>query len=74
MRRRIITFRQDAERLWIAELECGHTLHIRHEPPWQTRPWVLTEEGRAAMVGTSLDCVRCDADQRGRASPRGNPE
>jgi len=59
MRRRIVKFQEDAQRQWVAELECGHTQHVRHEPPWQVRPWVLTPEGRAAMIGSSLDCVRC---------------
>jgi tellurite methyltransferase len=62
MRRRIVGFHQDAESEWIAELECGHTQHVRHKPPWQVRAWVLTPEGRAAMVGTSLDCARCRSD------------
>ena len=71
MRRRIAGFHQDSERHWIAELECGHTLHVRHEPPWQVRPWVLTAEGRAAMVGTSLDCSRCGVGGRSGEPPRG---
>lgn len=25
-----------------------------------SRPWVLTPEGRASMLGTELDCVLCD--------------
>ena len=60
MRRRIVRFHEDTQRQWVADLECGHTQHVRHEPPWQVRPWVLTPEGRAAMIGSSLDCVRCD--------------
>jgi hypothetical protein len=59
MRRRIIGFREDSDGHWVAELECGHTQHVRHEPPWQERSWVLTPEGRAAMIGTRLDCPRC---------------
>ncbi|HET9726823.1 MAG TPA: DUF3565 domain-containing protein [Gemmatimonadales bacterium] len=59
MRRRIVNFHTDAEGHWVAELECGHAQHVPHEPPWQVRPGVLTEEGRAAMVGTNLDCWRC---------------
>ena len=35
-------FHTDDERQWVAELECGHTIHMRHDPPWQQRPWVLT--------------------------------
>lgn len=57
--RRIVAFRLDDDGDWIAELECGHTIHMRHNPPWQTRPWVLTEEGRSRMLGAALACIRC---------------
>jgi hypothetical protein len=57
--RRIVGFRQDGEREWIAELECGHSQHVRHTPPWQEHPWVLTPEGRAGRLGTRLHCRRC---------------
>jgi hypothetical protein len=57
--RRIVGFHPDQEGYWIAELECGHTQHVRHDPPWQLRPWVLTEEGRAGRLGTTLPCRRC---------------
>jgi hypothetical protein len=43
----------------VAELECGHGQHVRHDPPWQVREWVTTDEGRAQHLGTTLDCVRC---------------
>ena len=43
----------------MAELECGHLQHVRHEPPWQSPALVQTAEGRAAMIGTALDCTRC---------------
>ncbi|HEY2731817.1 MAG TPA: DUF3565 domain-containing protein [Polyangia bacterium] len=59
MRRRITGFHQDANQHWIAELECGHEQHVRHNPPWEIRPWVLTEASRGEMVGTVLDCVMC---------------
>lgn len=59
--RRIVGFRQDEESHWVAELECGHTQHVRHEPPWQVRPWVVTVEGRRGRIGTTLDCLLCDA-------------
>ena len=52
-------FRQDDEGHWVAELECGHGQHVRHEPPLVSRPWVLTEDGRSAFLGTTLYCVRC---------------
>jgi len=63
MRRRIVGFHEDIKGHWVAELECGHAQHVRHEPPWQVRPWVQTAEGRAAMVGTALDCPRCKAEK-----------
>lgn len=57
--RRIVGFRQDDQKHWIAELECGHTQHVRHDPPWQNRPWVASEEGRRTFVGKRLDCLKC---------------
>ncbi len=57
--RRIIGFHQDAEQHWVADLECGHTQHVRHMPPWQLRPWVLTPEGRAGKIGLELRCAGC---------------
>jgi hypothetical protein len=60
MRRRIVGYRQDEEGHWVAELECGHSQHVRHDPPWQVRDWVTTPEGRASRVGAELDCRRCD--------------
>ena len=57
--RRIVGFHTDAEGDWVAELECGHTQHVRHDPPWQLRPWVTTDEGRRSFLGTVLGCVKC---------------
>jgi Protein of unknown function (DUF3565) len=71
MRRRIIGFHEDTEGHWVADLECGHAQHVRHEPPWQERSWVLTPEGRAAMIGTGLDCARCAGGSPKSESPRG---
>jgi hypothetical protein len=58
--RRIAGFHQDGKRDWVAELECGHNQHVRHDPPWTNRPWVITPEGRRAHLGTPLDCKKCD--------------
>jgi hypothetical protein len=57
--RKIVDFFQDAESHWVAQLSCGHGQHVRHEPPMQNRPWVLTVEGRQLHVGTSLSCMSC---------------
>ena len=58
--RRIVGFHQDDERHWVADLECGHSQHVRHDPPWQVRPWVVTVEGRNARLGATLECRLCD--------------
>lgn len=58
--RRITGFHLDEEQHWVAELECGHGQHVRHDPPWQLRPWVTSEGTRRAYLGTSLDCRLCD--------------
>jgi hypothetical protein len=62
VQRRIVDFHQDDEQHWVAELECGHGQHVRHDPPWQVREWVTTAEGRAGWLGRCLECRRCDAE------------
>ena len=62
MKRAIVGFHQDDEHHWVADLECGHSQHVRHDPPWQLRPWVVTEEGRSRFLGTQLECVKCDRE------------
>ena len=58
--RRITGFHQDEELDWVAELECGHFQHVRHDPPWINRPWVLSEGTRAAVIGQPLGCRKCE--------------
>lgn len=60
MLRKITGFHQDSEGDWVAELDCLHSQHIRHRPPFQERPWVLTEAGRAKRLGSELACPLCD--------------
>src|SRR5436305_14214247 len=60
MKRKITGFHTDAENHWVAELECGHGQHMRHNPPWTERSWVTTHSGRQTRLGEELDCVRCD--------------
>lgn len=55
----IVSFRQDDEGHWIAELACGHAQHVRHRPPMESRPWVTTEEGRRGRIGAMLPCRYC---------------
>ena len=61
MQQKITGFHLDEEQHWVAELACGHNQHVRHNPPWVSRPWVTTPEGRARMLGHELSCRKCDA-------------
>jgi tellurite resistance-related uncharacterized protein len=60
MLRAMIGFHEDAEAHWVAELACGHQQHVRHQPPFTLRPWVLTAQGRTERLGQSLECGLCD--------------
>lgn len=60
MKQSIVDFHQDEEGNWVAKLVCGHNQHLRHQPPWQNRPWVLTEKGRQRELGALLDCKKCE--------------
>ncbi len=60
MRRKIIGFDRDTDGYWRGKLQCGHYQHVRHNPPLATREWVLSETGRAAKIGETLECRKCD--------------
>ena len=60
MRRAVIGFEKDEVGHWAARLECGHSIHVRHDPPWTVREWVLREEERAKRLGREMECNRCD--------------
>ncbi|MGB2671486.1 MAG: DUF3565 domain-containing protein [Candidatus Acidiferrum sp.] len=59
VRRKIVGFHQDELKDWVAELECGHQQHVRHNPPWMERVWVTTDEGRKKHLGHELICLAC---------------
>lgn len=67
MRQKIIGYHKDEEDHWVAELGCGHNQHVRHDPPWVVREWVISSTGRRSMLGHALDCKKCD-----RHEPRDN--
>jgi hypothetical protein len=56
---KIVGFHLDENLEWVAELECGHRQHVRHNPPWTNRHWVTTVEGRQQHLGTELLCLAC---------------
>ncbi|MDJ0835428.1 MAG: DUF3565 domain-containing protein [Acidobacteriota bacterium] len=63
MQREITGFHQDEEDHWVADLSCGHTQHVRHDPPWQNRPWVTTRQGRSTYLGRLLPCKKCQTGE-----------
>jgi len=58
-KRRIIDFHQDEFKDWVADLECGHSQHMRHNPPWQSRPWIIKKSGREQQLGSLINCKVC---------------
>ena len=60
MKQSITGYHLDAENDWVAELTCRHFQHVRHNPPWTMREWVVTESGRNEKLGETLECVKCD--------------
>lgn len=60
MKQKISGYHKDEENHWVAELECDHFQHVRHDPPWVNRLWVTTEEGRNSMLDFELECKKCD--------------
>lgn len=69
--RRIVGFHTDELGDWVADLECGHGQHVRHDPPWQNRPWVVTPAGRAGFLGAELRCVKCRSAAEVDTTPGG---
>ena len=63
MKHSIVGYHRDEEDHWVAELDCGHNQHVRHNPPFVNRPWVVTEQGRNSMLGHQLNCIKCDRDE-----------
>ena len=61
MQQAIMGFHQDEAQHWVADLACGHTQHVRHDPPWMVREWVVTEAGRAERIGSLMECKRCES-------------
>jgi hypothetical protein len=57
--RKIVGYHLDEHFDWVAELECGHQQHVRHNPPWNVRQWVTNPQGRHEHLGQPLPCTAC---------------
>ncbi len=66
----IIDFHLDELGDWVADLACGHTQHVRHQPPWQERPWVITAAGRNEHLGKTLWCKKCGVTEEASATDK----
>ena len=59
MDRKILGLHKDGEGDWVAELECFHDQHVRHNSPFFNRSWTTTDKGRESMLGQPIECGRC---------------
>ncbi|WP_235981305.1 DUF3565 domain-containing protein [Aquipseudomonas ullengensis] len=64
----LVGFHQDEDGHWVADLSCGHTQHLRHQPPWQNRAWVMDVQQRQQRIGQPFACGWCAAEQREHAT------
>ena len=60
MERVIQKFHLNRFQEWEADLECGHAVMMRHNPPYQNCPWIGTPKGRQEHIGDLTECVSCD--------------
>jgi len=60
MEQAIVGFHRDELNDWVARLACGHSQHVRHDPPWTNRPWVESQAGREDKIGRQLRCKKCE--------------
>jgi hypothetical protein len=61
MHHAITGYFQDDAGHWVARLDCGHDLHLQHNPPVANNPWILTQTGRDDKIGVLLICTNCIA-------------
>jgi len=60
MKQKVVSFDKDEEGDWFAVLSCGHSRHVRHNPPWFNRPWAENEKGREEFLGSEFNCKKCE--------------
>ena len=64
LQQKIYAYHKDEFDNWVTELECRHNQHIRHNPPFINRPWVMTLQSRNEKIGQYLNCVKCDTNEK----------
>ena len=57
---KITGFHLNEDNHWVANLSCGQTQHVRHNPPWYQREWVLSDSGRNDFIGFELEYKSCN--------------
>ena len=55
MQQAIVGFHLDDEGHFVADLACGHTQHVRHDPPWQNRTWVCNGDPIGVFAMTACE-------------------
>ncbi|HLD67743.1 MAG TPA: DUF3565 domain-containing protein [Pseudomonas sp.] len=65
---RLLDFHQDDMGHWVAVLSCGHTQHLRHQPPWQSQAWVVDPNQRQRRIGQPFTCGWCAQEAVARLS------
>lgn len=68
--RRILAVHEESADTCVVALDCGHRRHVRDRPPFERHPWVRDADARAARVGQSIECGRCDALERPTTAQR----
>lgn len=63
MNSKIVGYYLDEHNDWVAKLACCHVQHVRHQPPFINREWVISEEGRCKMLGHTLFCKKCQQNE-----------
>lgn len=59
MKRKIVYFYKDENNEWTAKLECGHSQHMRHNPPFKKREWITSKKDREKYIGHKVNCKKC---------------
>ncbi len=57
--RTIESLRRESEHAVVLRLGCGHTRHVRHNPPLSDHPWVVDQAASAEKVGQAIECGAC---------------